>query len=93
MKRGIGTGAVTESECVKENVTEMIPLVGKVQGCLEGAENAPGAGRGTRNAHGNGNGTEITETDTANLDLRKRSFLHLGCLSLLLKELLKAPTV
>ncbi|KAI3356783.1 hypothetical protein L3Q82_003324 [Scortum barcoo] len=26
-------------------------------------------------------------------DLRKRSFLHLGCLSLLLKELLKAPTV
>ncbi len=58
---------MTESECVTENVTERILLVGKVRECLEDAENAPGAGRGTRNGHGNGKGTEITETDTANL--------------------------
>lgn len=66
-KKETGTGVVTESESVIENVTEKILLVGKVRECLEDAENTPGAGRGTRNARGNGKGTETTETDTANL--------------------------
>lgn len=60
-----GTGVATES--VKENVTEKILLVGKLQERLEDTDNAPGAGRGKRNAPENGRGREITETDTANL--------------------------
>lgn len=58
---------MTESESGIENETEKILLVGKARECLEDAENAPGAGRGTRNARGNGKGTENTETDIADL--------------------------
>ncbi|TNN86666.1 Cleavage and polyadenylation specificity factor subunit 7 [Liparis tanakae] len=60
-----GTGVATES--ATENGTEKIPLVGKLQECLEDTDNARGAGRGKRNAPENGRGREITETGTANL--------------------------